>query len=329
MSSRKLSQAISIHNSLIKRFPEDPGPRNTLAVSYLILNQVSQAKIILRRTLEKWPDNGFAQVHLGFVLKTSDGKLEEGANLLSSGIRSEEPGVIDGRFFFHLGDALNRLGKGREAMEIYELGVRKRLFLSKFQRSLYNVDRLKGRPWWTLKQTSYVDFFLTLEKNWKKIRDEGLALLNANDVQLFKDEAESLKDTGDWKQLDLFYRGKKQPSCNRAPVTCGLIAAFPAAATCTRGQAKFSVMFPGTHVWPHCGPTNCRLRSHLGLVVPPGTFLRVADDTRSWAEGKVIVFDDSFEHEVWHNGTSPRLVLIVDVWHPEITMKERQNLSPI
>lgn len=34
-----------------------------------------------------------------------------------------------------------------------------------------------------------------------------MALLRARDKALFQDEAESLKDTGDWKQLDLFSRG--------------------------------------------------------------------------------------------------------------------------
>lgn len=119
-----------------------------------------------------------------------------------------------------------------------------------------------------------------MEDNWKKIRAEGLALYNAKGVNLFKDEAENLKDTGDWKQLDLFFRGRKQANCNKAPITCSIIGAFAPAATCTRGQAKFSVMLPNTHVWPHCGPTNCRLRSHLGLVVPKNTYLRVAEDTR-------------------------------------------------
>ena len=40
---------------------------------------------------------------------------------------------------------------------------------------------------------------------------------------------------------------------------------------------------PGTHVWPHTGPTNCRLRMHLGLVIPKtgnGTKLRCGDEIR-------------------------------------------------
>lgn len=47
-----------------------------------------------------------------------------------------------------------------------------------------------------------------LEKHWEKIREEGMSLLRARDKALFQDEAESLKDTGDWKQLDLYSRGR-------------------------------------------------------------------------------------------------------------------------
>ena len=90
-------------------------------------------------------------------------------------------------------------------------------------------------------------------------------------------------------------------------------------------------MQPGTHVWAHTGPTNCRLRAHLGLVVPEKEKLRlrVGTQERTWEEGKVLVFDDSWEHEVWHNGNDYRLILIIDVWHPELTSEERTSLSPI
>ena len=49
---------------------------------------------------------------------------------------------------------------------------------------------------------------------------------------------------------------------------------------------------------PHCGPTNARLRVHVGLSVPEGAGLRVGNETRAWIVGGAIAFDDSFEHEV-------------------------------
>ncbi|GFR68195.1 aspartate beta-hydroxylase [Elysia marginata] len=219
--------------------------------------------------------------------------------------------------------------KHLKARGVYQAGEDKSLFLSAWQRSLYNVDGLTSRPWWTVEQTGYTNFFKALKENWKAIRDEGLAQLNAK-TGAFQPEDENLRDTGDWKQFTLFQQGRKnKANCEKAPKTCALIEQFPSVEKCTRGQVKFSVMSPGIHVWPHTGPTNCRIRSHLGLVVPQGPLIRVMNETRKWKEGEVLIFDDSFEHEVWHEGSELRLVLIVDVWHPELTQQQRRTLSPI
>lgn len=324
-------QAVGVHKMLITRYPENPKYRNDLAVTYLMTGKVPLAKNILEETLKKWPSNGFALVHYGFVLKTSENNNKDGSRYMQEGIDTNEPGTMDARFLFHLGDAYNRIGQHSRAEKVYELGVKEKLFRSKYQRSLYNVDRLTARPWWTLQQTTYAKELKMFEERWKEVRDEGLSILQSHSKRSsFKDEVENLRDKGVWKQLELYARGQQITSnCKNAPVTCLLISQFPAAHSCRRGQAKFSVMHPNTHVWPHCGPTNCRLRAHLGLVVPPGTELRVGDEKRSWEEGKVFVFDDSFEHEVWHNGTSMRLVLIVDIWHPELTDHERRALPAI
>lgn len=170
------------------------------------------------------------------------------------------------------------------------------------------MNRLKSKPFWTKLDTTYKDDFTEIYKYWQVIRDEGLKLLSKDG--LFENEQENLKDTGDWKQFELYSRGSRTKNCHMAPITCQLIKNFKAAATCKRGQVKFSVLHPNTHVHSHCGPTNCRIRAHLGLKVPENTFIRVANETRSWKEGEWLIFDDSYEHEVWQNGTSLRLVLI-------------------
>lgn len=59
-----------------------------------------------------------------------------------------------------------------------------------------------------------------------------------------------------------------------------------------------------------------RLTCHLELVVPEGANITCGGETRRWQEGKCLVFDDSFEHEVEHNGKEPRVVLLVNFWHP-------------
>ena len=86
------------------------------------------------------------------------------------------------------------------------------------------------------------------------------------------------------------------------------------------GESTFSALGGGAHLKPHCGSTNCRLTCHLPLLVPPGCSIRVGDEERPYREGECMVFDDSYEHEVWHRGPpgSTRVVLLIRFWHPDI-----------
>ena len=58
-----------------------------------------------------------------------------------------------------------------------------------------------------------------------------------------------------------------------------------------------------------------------------GSRLRVADRTYECVEGRCFAFDDSFEHEAWHDGDRTRIVLVFDVWHPDLHDREVQFLS--
>ena len=76
---------------------------------------------------------------------------------------------------------------------------------------------------------------------------------------------------------------------------------------------------------PHCGVSNKKLRAHLALFgCEPSIRMRVDNETRSWEDGKVLVFDDSFEHEIWHHGSASRAIIILDVFHPDLDRAGRQ-----
>lgn len=264
-------KAVHVLQEMLNRFPGDVELGNELGVQYLMTGKNIDARKVFSRTVEADPTNGFAAVHLGFILKTGgfEHDQERAASLLKQGIESGEKGTQDGKFYYHLGEVLQRMGKKEESDRVYKEGVEKGFFLSFWQRSLYNVGHLKAQPIWTKQESGERLGLTTLEKNWKVIRSEALSIL---EEEKFKAEAENLKDTGTWGQFELYRRGEKIPSnCARAPVTCALIDLVPAAKGCKRGQVKFSLMSEGTHVHPHAGPTNCRLRAHLGLVVPEHT----------------------------------------------------------
>ncbi|XP_058030516.1 aspartyl/asparaginyl beta-hydroxylase isoform X3 [Ahaetulla prasina] len=313
---------------LVGLFPNDTSFKNNLGVGYLLIGDNSNAKKVYQEVLSLAPNDGFAKVHYGFILK-AENKIEESIPYLKEGLETGDPGTDDGRFYFHLGDAMQRVGN-KEAYKWYELGYQRGHFASVWQRSLYNVKGLKAQPWWTAKETGYTELIKSLEKNWKVIRDEGLAVMDRS-KGLFLPEDENLREKGDWSQFTLWQQGRKnENACNSVPKSCALLERFSEATGCRRGQIKYSVMHPGTHVWPHTGPTNCRLRMHLGLVIPKeGCRIRCAQETRFWEEGKILIFDDSFEHEVWQDANAYRLIFIVDVWHPELTAQQRRTLPAI
>lgn len=92
-------------------------------------------------------------------------------------------------------------------------------------------------------------------------------------------------------------------------------------------HAFFSALTPGSHVLPHNGPTGKKLRVHLPLVGVEGARLRVGDETRHLVQDQCIIFDDSFNHEAWHDGENTRINLILDFWHPELSDDEVKFFS--
>ena len=43
----------------------------------------------------------------------------------------------------------------------------------------------------------------------------------------------------------------------------------------------------------------------------------------SWEAGKILLFDDSFEHEVRNDTDEERVVLLIRLWHPELMTRGR------
>lgn len=80
-------------------------------------------------------------------------------------------------------------------------------------------------------------------------------------------------------------------------------------------MAGFSRLDPGAHIKPHVGYDEYSryvLRLHLDLETNQDCGLRVANETRSWEEGKTLIFSDAVEHEAWNGGTTTRTVLVLD-----------------
>jgi aspartate beta-hydroxylase len=128
-----------------------------------------------------------------------------------------------------------------------------------------------------------------------------------------------------WSAYFLWNQSVPQPAhLARCPRTAEALARAPQCDVARRGPtAFFSILDAHTHIPPHTGVTNTRLTVHLPLIVPPDCGFRVGSETREWIPGRVLVFDDTIEHEAWNRSDMPRAVLIFDVWNPYLSAAER------
>jgi aspartate beta-hydroxylase len=123
-----------------------------------------------------------------------------------------------------------------------------------------------------------------------------------------------------------FYRHGLRNETNAAacPQTMAAIDRLPLARVRGHGpEVLFSTLGPGTHLKPHHGVINARVTAHLPLIVPPGCALRVAGQEHAWRVGEVVAFDDTYLHEAWNHSDQTRVVMIFDMWHPDLTEAER------
>jgi aspartyl/asparaginyl beta-hydroxylase (cupin superfamily) len=144
-------------------------------------------------------------------------------------------------------------------------------------------------------------------------------------------EFHGLHGDASWTALYLWRNGEPVAvNADRCPRTMAALEHVPM--TKIQGQTPsvlFSRLTPGAHIPPHRGMLNCRLICHLPLIVPDGCWLRVGNETRQWREGELMIFDDSFEHEAKNDSGEMRIVLLFDIWRPELNANEQAGISKI
>jgi len=132
----------------------------------------------------------------------------------------------------------------------------------------------------------------------------------------------------DWSAFYLWKYGERvEANAARCPRTMEAISKVPLVRMRSRSPSVlFSLLRPGAHIPPHTGLLNTRCICHLPLVVPAGCEFRVGNETRPWVEGRAWAFDDTIEHEAWNRSRETRVILLFEVWRPELTPDERARV---
>jgi aspartyl/asparaginyl beta-hydroxylase (cupin superfamily) len=158
-----------------------------------------------------------------------------------------------------------------------------------------------------------------LEDNWEVIRDEAAAALQDLDevppLATISPDHRRIAPAGRWRSFFLIgYRYREEENCRACPRTAELVSKV-------RGlnSAFFSVLVPDTHLPAHTGVSKAFLTCHLGIQVPRESGqcrMRVVDEWVEWEEGKCLIFDDVYDHEVRNDSDETRIVLLVQFKRP-------------
>jgi hypothetical protein len=186
---------------------------------------------------------------------------------------------------------------------------------------------LTSKPWYEPFEYELLKFISdTLEKGAKDIEGEWLSNRSYKGDLVSRaepsDRHSSLRDD-DWGEFVLWKEGKfTKTAYSLFPKTVEIVSKLESFII-PFGQAVFLVLKPGVTLPPHHDGSNIDVTCQLALVTPENCGIRVGSETRNWTEGKTLFFDHSFEHEAWNKSQQERVILLLDLYHPELTKIEK------
>ena len=170
-------------------------------------------------------------------------------------------------------------------------------------------------------------FSALLESNVGVIRNEFKELRERYKVNDFTaDEKEHVLNQGTMQWMKFMHLGKPNQALRQlCPKTTKLLDNVPDLLTgISFGNTYFSCLGVKSDLKLHTGPCNIKLRCHLPLSVGDA-YIRVGGKFMPWEEGRLLIFDETYQHEESNIDTEKeRVLLVFDIWHPDLSLEERR-----
>lgn len=359
-------QALELLERAAARDPVEPLTQHNLGLAREAGGDLAGAIACHQRAVQLTPEFHVARLHLGRILELA-GRADEAATQYARALQDAQSqgrwlnpdstppqlrGTVEHAVLFvrtqrrsafaRLFDPL-RARFGAESMRRVEKALR--IYFNEEQPA-YPDPRQQPTFFYfpDLPTPAYFDRALfpwipELEARTDDIRRELLALLPSDrgrERVFTTDELEQHNLRGldvppSWNGYYFYRHGERRAdNCAACPVTAAALEKLPLARIREHGpEVLYSVFTPGTHLLPHRGVTNTRLVSHLPLLVPEDCAINVGGELHHWQEGRVVVFDDTFEHEAWNRSKKTRVVMIYDIWNPYLDDAERAAITDL
>jgi tetratricopeptide (TPR) repeat protein len=165
-----------------------------------------------------------------------------------------------------------------------------------------------------------------LRKEYRKLKRKGLLVTDEDCIQH--------SAGGKWHRYEIaaIWQRLNGTTCSMdSPVACSVLSKLRHTGVVPIHRAGYSAVDAQTWIRPHFGSSNAALKLHLGLRVDRSgcAKMRVGTEWRGWTEGEVVLFDDSFEHEVWNSCSSERIVFQVVIRHPDLRWEDPRTYTPV
>ncbi|ESO91631.1 hypothetical protein LOTGIDRAFT_163356 [Lottia gigantea] len=146
---------------------------------------------------------------------------------------------------------------------------------------------------------------------------------------------ENTVDSGSWKIYHLIDQGRETNNAKLCSKTMKYVKKNHHGTKFMQGtkftNVAFSCLSPGTVIPQHYGPTNFRIRCQLPLKTEiEGTqWIQCGLEKKFYYSSIPIYMDDSFLHSATNIGKDDRVVLLFDIWHPDLSKINREFLQQI
>jgi aspartate beta-hydroxylase len=133
-----------------------------------------------------------------------------------------------------------------------------------------------------------------------------------------------------WDVAHFFRQGQRTDTLHeRCPEISAALASLPLCQIPGQApEACLSLLLPKTTVLPHHGVTNTRLIVQIPLAASSGSHLSFTGEAdQEWKIGTPVVYDDTFEHADIIDSDDPKVSLMVDIWHPDLSDAEKTAIT--
>ncbi len=364
--SQKLAEASGFYRRAAEVLPDDPAAQFNLALALMAEGELDGAIEGLDRALAINPDLIEAMLYRGSVYEQMQRPVDAARAYLRAARFAEDrldPRVIPTdmkRFLNHALQMVRRqldaelerqlaplaekygelaIARLRKAGEMFSGKIPAEFAHPKWRPGLFYVPDLPPRPFFEREEFPWTE---RVEEATAIVREELLGVMTDNQgfapyvnhpdgsrgAEVFK----GINRSRDWSAFHFFRHGERiEENCARCPRTAALLDSIDLNRVPGYGpEAMFSVLRKRSKIPAHYGTVTGRLVVHLPLIVPANCgALRVHEETRGWTEGKLMMFDDTFEHEAWNDSDETRVVLIFDTWNPYLTPAEREAFCAV